>query len=109
MSETQFKPKRSELGLDVTYEAKGFDNDPWAQKMLREVGSTMKVAGHEYKGSFAVHIYISEMGRDMAFLNQFSEGDVSEQVMLTAYQNLGIELAKRFGHKHSTRDKKDKR
>lgn len=107
------------LGNAVKLEAKSLENDKWAQNMLKDLGLYFSKNDNEhdnvYLGSFAVHIYKSKdlMTSDgkygAAMVNQFNLNDTNEYLVMMAVNNLGVEIAKKFGRKHKTTDQNDKR
>lgn len=107
--ENKFKPTKNNLGLDVKYETEALEVNPTAQKLLHGAGEMSVGDRGTYRGSFAVHIFTNTFGNQMGVIEQFSAHDVSEQVLLTAYQTLGIHLARRFGHAKKTLNRHDKR
>jgi hypothetical protein len=111
------KPMRPQdmLGQDVNITAEEVENDPWAHKMLREVGKTMTESGYDYMGSITVHMYKttalqhSDGTYGCAFKTQLDLGDTNEFIVMTGVSNLALEVRKRFGRSHKTTDQRDKR
>lgn len=113
----QFKrPERPQdkLGLDVELSTTPLENDSWAQTTLKDIGKAMKPNDMTYLGSLAVHYYrtsdnVIHQRYEMATKQQLAIGSTNEALVLMGLSNLAIELKKFFGHKHSTRDTKDRR
>ena len=55
-------PGKPKHGLDVNMEATEMENDPWANKMLKEIGTTISkkevTDGMKYGGSVAIHFLV---------------------------------------------------
>lgn len=107
-----FKPKSA---LDVTYANETLENDTWANKALRDIGKSIyKEEGLKYSGSMAVHFYVGDVDRlqvkvTFGSIEQLCLDNTAQNIVQIGWQNLGIALAKAFGHKHRTRNTKDKR
>ncbi len=102
------------LGVDVKMESEQLENDVWAQNMLKEIGSVMKLPGFTYAGSIATHYYIEDTHltkQSYSFANkhQITVGDLNERIASTGLTNLAIEVKKYYGHRHGTTNTKDKR
>lgn len=105
------------LGLDVTLDKVKLENDSWAQKMLNEIGSTMRVDGKKYIGSIAVHYYIDETAMLKSSYSMDSKtqiaiiADVNEQLIALGWNNAGIDVRAHFNPnwKYKTTRKGDKR
>lgn len=110
------KPKRMQdhLGGDVRLESEIAENDPWAHKMLRDVGTSMCPADANYMGSMAVHYYKTDgdllrTEYSIFIKNQFALGDMNESIAMMGVSNLALEMRKRYGRAHKTTDPKDRR
>ncbi len=107
-----FKPKGV---FDVEYKTDVLETDEAANRALKNIGKNIhKEEGLTYVGSIAAHIYTSDVDKlqlklDFGSVNQICLGEVAQNVVQIAWQNLGIELAKSFGHQHRTRNTNDKR
>lgn len=114
------KPMRPQdhLGTDVKLDSKQLDNDPWAQKMLREIGKTMENDNERdgvYMGSIAIHFYKSKDMQTVAgqygvaMKTQMCIGTLNEYIAMMGVSNLAVEMRKYFGRAHKTTDQNDKR
>lgn len=92
-------------GLDIEMHSEKMEKDPWADKMLREIGKSMvgkeEAKGLEYVGSFAIHMVreTSSLTKDsytMASITQICCDDVTEQFCTLAFNNAVIALRKYY-------------
>lgn len=114
MNKNEHKPQMKQLGVEVEMESKKIENDPWANKMLKEIGTVMRVDGMRYVGSAAVHYYIEEHtiakpSYSMVNKHQLLVGNMSEKLASMGLTNMAIEMKKYFGRHHSTTNTKDRR
>ena len=120
--EKPLRPHDNQGGLGVKLESKTLENDPWAQRMLKDTGKAMKPGNeYEYLGSVAIHWYstksrsvllpdgASEDLHTLAVKHQFCISDLSKAAVNTGIGQFLVELKKFFGGKHSTTDKNDMR
>lgn len=101
-----------DFGMDVKIENEKLAPDPWAARLIKDVGETMKPTGMSYIGSFATHIYESEFGREIALKHHHKfVKPTSEKVVSMAVKDAAIHLMSAvFGrHKPRTLDRRDKR
>ena len=112
-----------DLGQDVKLETETLEPDLWAHATLRDIGKSMKPGGLDYKGSVAVHYYVSNTlsgpSKDIQFKHQII-GDVqgkgladaiSEQVASFSIADLALKLRQHYNpdFKFKTRNSNDKR
>ena len=113
------KPKRphDELGIDVQLDRETLENDPWASKMLQEIGTLLTKAAsdqHNYMGSIAIHFCrtsgdLVTNKYEIANIMQWCTGDMNEAVLNAGLANLVTEFKRQMGRSHRTTDKRDKR
>lgn len=104
-------------GLDVELTTKELELDPWANKMVQEVGSTMRIDGLKYVGTVAIHYYLDEQALlkeryEMANKTQITfKENISESLAAMGFNNAYIALRKHFNENwsHKTTRKSDKR
>lgn len=122
MSATETKkmvPLRKKLGADVEIDVKALPSDTEANEVLHRVGKGFaKIQpGMEYCGTIAIHIYVENNSLHKAtyslsqVTNIAMKRDISEDAMLTLWQNAAIRIRSYFNPawQHKTTDSKDKR
>jgi hypothetical protein len=104
MSEKR-KPGKSysALGPTVTVKTKHLENDEWAQRMLREVGTTMAEEGFTYLGSAAIHFYSSgdtvlSTTKEGAVKHQLCMGEIAEKFAQFGLTEFTRAIMRFYGH-----------
>jgi len=113
------KPLRKELGANVEIDVKSLKKDIEANEVLHRIGEDYAKLqpGMIYCGTVAIHIYIESNSIAKAsyslsnVTNIAMVREISEQAMLTLWQNAAIRIRSYFntGFTHKTTDSKDKR
>lgn len=111
------KPIRpqDQLGLDVKMESKELGSDPWAYKMIGEIGKQFTPDDMEYMGSIAIHYYKTKSDTlavdrySVATAHQIAVGDMREYIAVMGVTNLVVKIKEYYGRVHRTRDPNDKR
>lgn len=108
----------SSLGPDVELTSEKMEKDPWADKMLREIGKILTTqqqnAGQDYLGSFAFHLF-ADSNRNlkgqyqMGSITQIAVDDVAETLATLAFNNGVIALRKYFKPSATSGRRGDKR
>ena len=112
-------PTRKQLGADVSIDVMALQKDSEANEVLHKIGENFaKVQpGMIYAGTIAVHIYIESNNLAKAkysisnVTNIAMKREISEQAMLTLWQNAAIRIRSYFNpaFTHKSTDSKDKR
>jgi hypothetical protein len=115
------KPKatRKQLGADVEIDVKALPKDFEANEVLHRIGENYaaKQPGMEYCGTIALHIYVerNNVAKQSYSISNVTniamKKEISEQAMLTLWQNAAIRIRSYFNpsFQHKTTDSKDKR
>ncbi len=112
-------PLRKQLGAEVAIDVRALPKDHEANAILHKIGRDYekKQPGMEYCGTITLHIYAE---RDMLAKTTYSLSqvtniamirEISEQAMLTIWQNAAIRIRSYFNtaFTHKSTDSKDKR
>jgi hypothetical protein len=108
----------SNLGVDVQMTSEGMETDVWANNTLRDIGKTItgkqQVAGQQYLGSFAVHLFadtnrMAKAKYEMGSITQIAIDDVSEHLVTLGFNNAMIALRKYFNPDFKSGRRNDKR
>lgn len=97
------------FGPEVKLESKDLAKVPQATIQLEAAGLALKPVGSEYLGSMCVHMYTSPLTSEFHTVQQFTDTELEHRVLLMALSNLTITLNSKYGFKHKTTDKRDKR
>lgn len=109
----------SQQGPDVELTSEKMDKDPWANKMLKEIGNVVtkpqQNQGMKYLGSFAFHIFADQglpiTGKmSMGSITQINiEEECSERLATLAFNNGVLQLRRYFNPNVGTGRRGDKR
>lgn len=110
---------RKELGADVTITVNGLQKDADFNNVLHRIGKeyAKMQPGMEYQGTICLMIYkesdaIAKNTYSLSNITNIAmEKDISENAMLTLWQNAAIRIRSYFNpaFQHKTTDSKDKR
>lgn len=113
------KDLMSEMGPNVDMSTEKMENDPWAAKMLKEIGDILtkkqQANGMKYLGSYAFHIFAS---KDLGVSGKLSMGsitqvalddDCSERLALLAFNNGVLEMRRQWNPNAKSGRRGDKR
>lgn len=119
MSTNKVVPTRKQLGADVSIEVKALKQNNEANEVIHRIGRELEQAqpGMEYCGSIVLHVYMERNSIAKAsyslsnVTNIAMVRDISEQAMLTLWQNAAIRIRSYFNpsFQHKSTDHKDKR
>ena len=109
----------SEMGPNVDMSTETMDNDPWASKMLKEIGDILtkkqQANGMKYLGSYAFHIFADKglglSGKlSMGSITQVAlDDDCSERLALLAFNNGVLEMRRQWNPNAKSGRRGDKR
>jgi len=97
--------------LDVELTTEGKLEDPAATRALLAAAEAMKQGFATHKASFAVHVYVSDLSRELYFVTQCHGPDLPENVASLANTDLALRMREYYNpeYKQRTRNKLDKR
>ena len=112
-------PMRKQLGAEVSIEVQALQKDHEANEVLHRIGRehAKSQPGMQYIGTIAIHMYkesnaIAKASYSLANITNIAmKEDLSEQAVLTLWQNAAIQIRQYFNpaFTHKSTDSKDGR
>ncbi len=119
MNQVKGKPMRKELGMDVSIDVTALKKDHEANEVLHKIGQNLAKLqpGMEYIGTISIAMFketnaIAKASYSLSNVtNICMKQDLSEQAVLTLWQNAAIQIRQYFNPSftHKSTDAKDLR
>lgn len=113
-------PKNIKTGMEVNITSEGMGKDPWAYKMVREVGDTISKGeqqrGMKYVGSVAMHILIEDTSglakpqtRISVITQDATNHDLSQAAVALAFNKAQLDLIRIWNPNAKSGKRNDRR